>query len=95
MSVSRQSRYYGLPTFSHAGRLTLAQRFAPRPDETEPFILHRLGATETIDQLALRYYGRQDLWWRIADANPNKFPLDWEPGDLVRIPSDTRVTRVP
>lgn len=95
MTSEPRSRYFGLPSFLHAGRLTLGQRLLERADEDEPFVVHRLSDTETLDQLALHYYGRDDLWWRIADANPGTFPLDFRPGDLVRVPLGQRVTRVP
>jgi hypothetical protein len=48
---------------------------------------------ETFDQLAFLYYGREDLWWRIADANPARFPLDWTPGITVVIPPLRVATR--
>ncbi|PCC73777.1 hypothetical protein [Nannocystis exedens] len=41
---------------------------------------------ETLDQLAKQYYGREDLWWRIADANPARHPADWRAGDALVIP---------
>ena len=36
--------------------------------------------------LAARYYGREALWWRIADANPVGFLFQLSPGDQVVIP---------
>ena len=95
MTIDRRSRYWGLPTFLHEGLLTAALRTSEPTDADEPFAEHRLTDTETLDQLALRYYGREDLWWRIADANPRRFPMDWQPGDVLRIPLSRRVTRTP
>jgi hypothetical protein len=92
MTIDKRSRYFGLAPYSHAGRLTLPQRLVEPGDEREQFLLHRLVADETLDQLALRYYGRDDLWWRIADANPGRFPLDWRPGDVVCVPLSVGAT---
>jgi nucleoid-associated protein YgaU len=58
-------------------------------------VIHTIIGGETLDALAARYYGREDLWWRIADANPLRFPLDWRPGDTVVIPPVRIATRVP
>ena len=93
MAVSIYSRYYGLDTVEINGRVSLAQRAAV-PLETYPdAIIHTLLGEETLDQLAALYYGREDLWWRIADANPARFPLDWKAGDTLVIPPIRVATR--
>jgi nucleoid-associated protein YgaU len=94
MPVSRYSRYYGLPKVESGGRVSLAQRPAVPADTPADSIAHMLVGGETLDQLAARYYGREDLWWRIADANPGRFPLDWQPGETVVIPPIRIATRV-
>lgn len=43
---------------------------------------------ERVDTIANDFYGRGDLWWKIADANPEI--LDWldvEPGTILRVPN--------
>jgi hypothetical protein len=93
MPVSIYSRYYGLDSVSSGGRVSLAQRVF-EPEETWPeAIIHTLVGEETLDQLAAHYYGREDLWWRIADANPPRFPLDWQAGDTLVIPPIQVATR--
>jgi hypothetical protein len=95
MPVSLYSRYYGLQTVEIEGQASLAQRPAA-PSETYPdSLIHTLVGDETLDQLAARYYGREDLWWRIADANPGRFPLDWKAGDTLVIPPIRVATRTP
>lgn len=39
---------------------------------------HRVKGNETLDKIALEYYGVPDLWYVIADANPIKlfYPND-------------------
>ena len=34
-----------------------------------PFIVHKIRDTDTLDSLALKYYGRPDNFWVIADFN--------------------------
>lgn len=95
MPVSLYSRYYGLETVEIDGATSLGQRPAV-PQETYPdSLIHTVVGGETLDQLAARYYGREDLWWRIADANPGLFPMDWEPGDTLIIPPIRVATRTP
>ena len=95
MSISRTSRYYGLGTFEAEGVVTVAQRIRGAPPDFPDSIRHTLIGGETLDALAKKYYGREDLWWRIADMNPGRFPLDWEPGDVLVIPPLRVATRTP
>lgn len=95
MPVSIYSRYYGLDTVEKNGRVSLAQRPAVPPETYPDSIMHTVVGDETLDQLAAHYYGREDLWWRIADANPLKFPLDWKAGDTIVIPPIRVATRTP
>ena len=86
MAITLYSRYDGLATVTLGGRQSLAQRPIPPIADYPDSLLHVIVGDETLDQLAFLYYGREDLWWRIADANPGRFPLDWAPGDTVVIP---------
>lgn len=95
MPVSIYSRYYGLDTVEEDGQVSLAQR-PGLPTETFPdSLVHTVVGGETLDQLAALYYGREDVWWRIADANPGRFPLDWEPGEALVVPPIRVATRTP
>jgi nucleoid-associated protein YgaU len=93
MAVTYYSRYYALATVNIDGQVSLAQRPIPPVIDYPDGLLHVLKIGETLDQLAFTYYGREDLWWRIADANPTKFPLDWAPGDAIVIPPLRVATR--
>ena len=95
MSVSIYSRYHALEMVEEGGRLSLAQRPAMAQQSYPDSLVHTLKGGETLDQLAALYYGREDLWWRIADANPSRFPLDWQPGDTLIIPPVRVATRTP
>lgn len=54
---------------------------------TFQYTLHTVGLGQRIDTIAAKYYGNDQLWWSIADANPEQ--LDWSvltPGQILRIP---------
>lgn len=95
MPVSIYSRYHALEKVEGDGHLSLAQRPAVAQESYPDSLVHTLKGGETLDQLAALYYGREDLWWRIADANPNRFALDWKPGDTLIIPPLRVATRTP
>lgn len=95
MPVTLYSRYYGLENVEIDGVLSLAQRPIVEAQDFPDSLIHTVIGGETLDQLAQRYYGREDLWWRIADANPGVFALDWKPGDTLVIPPIRVATRTP
>jgi phage tail protein X len=52
------------------------------------YTYYRVIAGDRVDTIAYDFYGRADLWWMIADANPEY--LDWfdlAPGAVLRIPN--------
>ena len=80
------SRYAGLETVAVDDRTSLAQRppvANPLPPDS---ILHTVIGAETLDLLAFQYYGREDLWWRIADANPSLRAFELVPGQTIAVP---------
>ena len=95
MPVSIYSRYYKLDTVEVEGKISLTQRLTKPGEPPADSIIHTIIGHETLDQLAARYYGREDLWWRIADANPGKFPLAWQPGETLVIPPLRVATQTP
>jgi tail protein X len=95
MALSRYSRYYGLPIVPFDRTSSLALRITPLPVTYPDSLVHVIIGGETLDQLAERYYGREDLWWRIADGNPGKAPLDWRAGESLMIPPLRIATRTP
>jgi len=42
---------------------------------------------ERADLIAWRYFGRPELWWVVCDYNDLFWPLDLEPGTVLRLPS--------
>lgn len=49
---------------------------------------YRVTDADRIDSIAYEFYGNAQLWWLIAEANPEI--LDWmdlEPGEVIRVPN--------
>jgi len=93
MAVSIYSRYHGLAQVTSGGRQSLAERPMPRVEDFPDSLVHVVTAGQTLEQLAFLYYGREDLWWQIADHNPGRDPLDVAPGDRLLIPPLRVATR--
>jgi nucleoid-associated protein YgaU len=88
------SRYSGLATVAIDDRISLAQR-PPAADPLPPdSIVHTVVGSETLDLLAWKYYGREDLWWRIADANWTLRPFELVAGQTLAIPPLRLATRM-
>lgn len=78
--------------------LVFATDAAGHPRQVVPFPAPRVGSFsatrhiiregERLDHLASRYYDDPEMWWVIADANPEIFyPENIPAGTVVRIPS--------
>jgi nucleoid-associated protein YgaU len=86
MPGSAFSRYRNLPIVEVDGQLAVTQRPERLPVPAIGAAEHVVVGEETLDLLALRYYAREELWWRIADANPTRVLFDLAPGDRLVIP---------
>lgn len=52
------------------------------------YTYYRVVDGERVDTIAKDFYGKGELWWMIADANPEV--IDWfdlEPGTIIRVPN--------
>jgi len=89
--IGRSSRYAACILYTDGREEFLGTRppidTAPRPDDR----FHTVVEGDRVDLLAHRYLGRADLWWVICDYNGIFFPLELEPGTVLRIPSTDRV----
>ncbi len=90
MSVGVASRYRGLATVSapdHEGRVapSLAMRPNQSPSPGTALYRHRVTGVENIEYLAWKMLGSSEAWWRVADANGLRFPLDLAPGDTLNV----------
>jgi hypothetical protein len=94
MTVSISSRYRGLgiqnfpDTNAEAHPSVPIRRHPPDAIDTRSTqYRHRLTGVETVEYLSFRFYANSESWWRIADANPIRFPLDFRSGDALTVPS--------
>ncbi|GAB6908756.1 conserved hypothetical protein [Desulfosarcina cetonica] len=85
--IGRRSRYATAILYTGGAEEFLGIRVpgdtAPRPDDR----FHTVVDGDRLDLLAHRYLGRADLWWIICDYNDIFFPMELEPGSVLRIPS--------
>jgi hypothetical protein len=96
MPATRGSRFDDLPVYLVTG-----------PDGTSRQVLglrlnggavpgtatHRVTQGETADLIAARQLGDQQLWWRVLDVNPLRYPLDLDAGTVLRLPEPGEATR--
>jgi hypothetical protein len=61
----------------------------PRIDTTPRFddVFHTVIDGDRVDLIAWRHFDRAELWWVVCDYNDLFFPLDLEPGTVLRLPS--------
>jgi hypothetical protein len=86
------SRYHGLETAVWEGPdgkqyRYVRRRFLPSPARFSLLQEHVVGEGERLDNIAARYLGDPEQFWRIADANNAMRPeeLTQEPGRRLRI----------
>lgn len=99
MSVSTGSRYYSLPIYevkdaNNASHPTLAMRAYTGIDPGKMQYKHLITGVENIEYLAWKFYGDSREWWRIAEANELRFPLDIHPGMTLIIPGINDVGKI-
>jgi len=75
------SRYFGIDTETLTtpdGRtiIYLKRRFVPPPDRFQLLQLHTVTQGERLDNIAAKYLGDPELFWRLADANGAMRPED-------------------
>lgn len=89
--ISKRSRYVKSVLYRDGSDEFLGYRppfdKSERPDDR----FHKVVAGDRIDLLAYRYLGDSKLWWVICDYNAIAFPLELEPGAVLRIPSEEYV----
>jgi nucleoid-associated protein YgaU len=96
MPVPQGSRFAGLPVFEVAApdggrRHVLGLRL--RATDKASGETHQVRQGESIDLIARRRLGDEQLWWRVLDANPLRYPLDLAPGEQLRLPDPGQATR--
>lgn len=97
MPVAPGSRFAALPVLQVVApdggtRRVVALRLTT-PTGGQPAQRYLVTQGETVDLLARRFLGDEGLWWRILDANPLRYGLDVEAGDVLQIPAPSAATR--
>ena len=90
MSIYQDSRYESADIVPVADRDGVFHATVVNTREVEelPYTTVTVKAGDRLDLLAHTAYGDAELWWRIADANPDLlFPDALVPGQLLRVPS--------
>lgn len=75
------SRYFGIDTetlTSNDGKtiIYLKRRFVPPPERFQLLQLHTVIQGERLDNIAAKFLGDPELFWRLADANRAMRPED-------------------
>lgn len=63
------SRYATFPYYYHTIDKKYVYGITNNLREDTEYVIHMIKDTDTLDSLALKYYGRPDLFWIIADFN--------------------------
>ena len=56
--------------------------------ESVNYTLHLFTDGDRLDQISFKYYGKPDLWWVVAEYNPEiQDFMHIQPGTYIRIPN--------
>lgn len=75
--------------FSADGTLTVLRKVS-RGSREFPFRYYTAVESDRLHGLGYRFLGKDEDWWRVADANPevlDPFTLTSRPGGQLRVPS--------
>lgn len=89
------SRYNGLGTLrleqaDGTSVVYVKRRFIPQPGNYTVVSIHRVIERDRLDNIAFRYLGDPELFWRIADAN-----VVLDPGTLTDTPGNEIAITLP
>ena len=83
------SRYTPFSYFYHTLDNKFIYEITSHISTSSEYVAHSVKATDTLESLALKYYGRPDYYWVIADFNRIKDPFITLTGNftVIRVPS--------
>ncbi len=83
------SRYATFPYYYHTIDKKYVYGITNNLDANSEYVVHMVKDTDTVDALALKYYGRPDLYWVICDFNRIQDPYInlYEEFNFLYIPS--------
>lgn len=99
MPINSLSRYRNLSPLSvktarRGESLSLPIRRQPIYWSLEVDTKHQYTDFDTADLLAAKYFGREQFYWFLLDANQGKLPEDFELGEVLDIPVFSTLTRI-
>ena len=83
------SRYSTFPFYYNTQDNKYIYGITNNLSEDTPYYAHKVEQFDTLDKLALKYYGRPDLYWVIADFNRiiDSFRPLYKNIDIIKIPT--------
>ena len=91
MTIYLDSRYADGPLFKARDARTsnhIATVLREWPSYSLPFYLYKVNEIDRIENIAVKFLGNGELWWKIMDINPEILnPFDIPPGTELRIPN--------
>ena len=93
-SYSYISRYSSFPYFYNTKDNKYVYGVTSQLNDDINFVAHKVTQKDTLDSLSLKYYGRPDLYWVIADFNRLNDPLKKLFGnvEIVKIPTLSNIS---
>lgn len=75
-SYDHISRYSGFPFYYNSKDGKYVYGLLSQLSGDTPYVAHSVGQSDTLDSLALKYYGRPDYYWVIAMFNGISDPFE-------------------
>lgn len=69
------SRYASFPFYFNKADGKYMYGLTAQLDASTAYVAHKVTQTDTLESLSLKYYGRPDLYWVIADFNRIQDPF--------------------
>lgn len=86
------SRYSSFPVYYNKEDKKWIYSLTKHLNNTTSYVLHEISSRDTLDYLSLKYYGRPDLYWVIADYNRINDPfIDITKLKSIKIPTISNI----
>ena len=88
------SRYSAFPYYYNSADNKYIYGITAQLDKNTVYVAHQVIQSDTLESLALKYYGRPDYYWIIADFNSIQDPfiklIDYF--DIINVPSISNIS---
>lgn len=88
------SRYSAFPFYYNTLDNKYIYGVTSQLDKNIPYVAHKIEQSDTLESLALKYYGRPDYYWVIADFNSIQDPFIHlkEKFEIIKIPALSNIS---